>query len=169
LAGSSMAARARAFAVQAEVAARRALVRPAGAALDLAQSYAAQATIDDSGGKGFDAARLAGFVGLCQLLTGQGAEAVEILRRAADGVTEASDAVQRSIILADLASGYVVKTPPEPEASVATLRKCAELVGRTRGRVAMGRIRKVRQSLRPWDGERFVAEFDDYLYMTLFD
>ena len=94
-------------------------------------------------------------------------EAVEILRQAADGVTEASDAVQRSIILADLASGYVVKTPPEPEASAATLGKCIKLVGRTRGRVAMGRIRKVRQSLRPWDGERFMTDFDDYLYTML--
>ena len=84
-------------------------------------------------------------------------------------MTEASDAVQRAIILADLANGHVVQARPEPEASVAVLHECADLVGRTRGRVAMGRMRKVRQSLRRWDGEQFVADFDDHLYAVLFD
>ncbi len=137
LAGSSITIRARALAVQAEVAARRALVRPAGTALNLAQSYAAQASADDPAGNGFDAAKLSGFVGLFHLLSGQGNEAVEHLRHAASGVTETNDAVQRSIILADLAYGHVVQEQPEPEASVAVLHECAELVGRTRGRVAM--------------------------------
>jgi len=117
----------------------------------------------------FDTARLSGFVGLYHLLIGKGVEAVENLSRAADGVTEAAGPVQRSIILADMAHGYVVRARPEPEALVATLHECAELVGRTRGRVAMGRIRKVRQSLRPWDGERFVSDFDDHLYAALLD
>jgi hypothetical protein len=33
----------------------------------------------------------------------------------------------------------------------------------------MGRIRKVRQLLRPWDGQGFVGDFDDHLYAALFD
>lgn len=148
-AGSSIVIRARALAVQAEVAARRELVRPADTALSLARSYAAQATSDDPAGTGFDSARLSGFVGLFHLLAGRGNEAVEHLDQAAIGVTETIDAVQRSIILADLAHGYMVQARPQPEASVAALHECTALVGRTRGRVAMGRIRKVRQCLRP--------------------
>lgn len=57
LAGSSLTMRARAFAVQAEIAARHALARQAGAALDFAQTYSAQASADDPAGSGFDAAR----------------------------------------------------------------------------------------------------------------
>lgn len=169
LAGSSITIRARALAVQAEVAARRSMPRPAATALTLAHSYATRATADDPAGNGFDAARLAGFVGLYHLLVGHGADAVKHLDQAANGVTADADPVQRSIILADLAQGHISTALPEPEASVAVLHECADLVGRTRGRVAMGRIRTVRQSLRPWRGERFVADFDDHLYAALFD
>jgi hypothetical protein len=123
LAGSSIAVRARAFAVSAEVAARRALVRPADTALAIAHNYSGQVPVDDPAGNGFDAAKLSGFVGLYHLLAGRGREAVEHLRDAARGVTEASDAVQRSIILADLAEGYVAQKCPEPEASVTVLHE----------------------------------------------
>jgi len=169
LAGSSITMRARAFAVQAEVAARRSLIRPAEAALRFARTYATQASVDDPAGTSFDTARLSGFAGLYHLLIGQSAEAVEHLNHAVAGVTEGTDPVQRSILLADLAHGHVMRARPEPEAAVAMLHRCTELVGRTRGRVAMGRLRTVRQSLRAWDGEPFLADFDDYLYTTLFD
>jgi len=53
LAGSSTTMRARAFAVQAEVAARRALPRQPRTALDFAQTYATQASVDDPAGNGF--------------------------------------------------------------------------------------------------------------------
>lgn len=169
LAGSSMTARARAFAVQAEVAARRSLTGLAAASLRQARTYAVRVSPDDPAGIGFDSARLSGFVGLHCLLVGRTAEAIAYLREAADGIPRAADPVQRSIILADLAHGHAVKVKPEPEASIATLHECADLVADTRGRVAMRRIRRVRRMLRPWDGERFVADFDDHLYSALLD
>jgi len=164
--GSSDTARARALSVQAEIAARRGLARPAGAALDLAQSYIAQPRVDDPAGNGLDPARLAGFVGLCRLLTGH-SDAVFHLEQASAGVQVAFNPVQRAIILADLAQGYVRQKSPEPEASVRQLHECADLVARTRGRVAMQRIRQVRRYLRPWDGTPLLSELDDHMYTAL--
>jgi hypothetical protein len=163
-AGSSVSVRARALAVQAEVAARRQLARPAAATLHVAQTHLAAVSPDDPGGNSFDAARFAGFTGLCHLLAGRSREAVDDLESALVGVPAVSAAVQRSIILADLALGYARAPQPQPEASVTWLHECAELIGQTRGRVAMGRIRQVRQVLRPWDGERFLAELDEHMY-----
>jgi transcriptional regulator with XRE-family HTH domain len=169
LAGSSIAARARAFAIRAEVAARRRLERPAIAALDLAQSYVADIPSDDPAGHGFSEARLSGFEGLCELLVGDGVKAVASLEQAADGMLWTNEPVQRSIILADLARGHAQSARPEPEAAVARLHECADLVRRTRGRVAMQRIRQVRRILRTWDGEPFLADLDDHVYAILFD
>ena len=167
VAGSSRSTRARALAVQAEVAARRQLERPAAATLELARDQLAVVPADDPGGTGFDQARFGGFAGLCSLLVGRSQEAVTELEQAAAGVSASSDAVQRSIILADLAHAQLRSTQPRPEAAVAQLHECAELAGRTRGRVPMGRIRQVRRALRPWDGESFIGELDDHLYNAL--
>jgi len=164
--GSSDVARARALSVQAEIAARRGLVRPVGAALDLAQAHMERPQPDDPGGSGLDPARLAGFVGLCRLLTCHG-DAVSHLERASAGVPATANPVQRAIILADLALGYVRQKSPEPEASVRQLHECADLVARTRGRVGMQRIRQVRRQLRPWDGTPFLNELDDHMYTAL--
>jgi hypothetical protein len=101
LSSPSMPIRARAFAIQSEVAARRKLPRPASAALTRAEHYTSKATPDDPSGRPFDAARLAGFTGLYHLLTNSGASAVENLDRAARGIPEHTDPVQRSTVVAD--------------------------------------------------------------------
>ncbi|MEJ3742807.1 hypothetical protein WEI85_05915 [Actinomycetes bacterium KLBMP 9797] len=166
---SSMAARARAAAVQAEVAARRNHHRPARSALALAEHYTAKVAPDDPAGMAFDSARLAGFIGLHHLLTGAGAAATVDLERAARGITEDTNPIQRSIIIADLAHAHLAQPKPEPQAAVQALHECAAIVGRTRGRVATGRIRRVRRLLRLWSGERFLADLDDHVYATLLD
>lgn len=61
--------RARAFAVQAEIAAQRKLARPTSAGLARAEHYTAKATPHDPSGSPFTAVRLAGFTGLYHLLT----------------------------------------------------------------------------------------------------
>jgi hypothetical protein len=169
LASPSMTMRARAFAVQAEIVARRQLKRPASVALARAEHYTTKATPDDPSGSPFAAARLAGFTGLYHLLTDSGTSAVENLDQAARGIPEHTEPVQRSIVVADLAHAYLAQPKPQPDAAVTALHHCVTIVGRTRGRVATGRIRRVRQLLRPWEGERFLIDLDDHLYAVLFD
>lgn len=169
LASPSMTMRARAFAVQAEIAARRKLPRPARAALSRAADYTSQAASDEPSGKPFNAARLAGFTGLYHLLTDSGASGVKDLHEAVRGIPERSDPVQRSIVLADLAHAYLAQPKPQPDAAVTALREAIAIVGRTRGRVATGRVRRIHRLLRPWQGEQFVIDLDEQLYAVLFD
>jgi hypothetical protein len=165
----SMTARAKALAVQAEVAARRGLHQPAKSALELAEHYTAKAESNDPSGKPFDSARLSGFVGLHHLLTGDSWSAVVDLQNAASGIPEDHDPVQHSIVIADLAHAHLARPKPEPEAAALALRKCVTIIGKTRGRVATGRVMRVRRLLRPWAGERFLEDLDDHIYTVLFD
>ncbi|MDQ7904687.1 hypothetical protein RB614_09155 [Phytohabitans sp. ZYX-F-186] len=169
LAGPSMTTRARAFAIQSEIAARRKLVRPAAAALQLAEQYTEKASPDDPSGRPFDDARLAGFTGLYNLLTGSTTSAIDHLNRARYGIPESIDPIQLSIIVADLAKTHLVCSRPEPDLAVSSLRECVTLVGKSRSRVAAGRIRHVRWLLRRWNGHQSVADLDDHIYATLFD
>ncbi|WP_156819690.1 hypothetical protein [Pseudonocardia sp. HH130630-07] len=72
------------------------------------------------------------------------------------------DRVQRAIVGSDLALTRI--RGGHPVAGAALLHEVVGLVAAAGGRVPMRRIRKVRQELRPWRGERFVADLDDHLH-----
>lgn len=153
--GGDRAACARALAVQAEMHARKGDERASLRTLDLARVYLA----DHTDSRSFDEARLDGFEGVCHLWLRQFDVAGAELRRSVDALDGARDAVQKSIVLADLSLAHVRQGDPETACHV--LADCAELVTRTRGRVAGQRLHRVRRELQPWRTERFVEELDD--------
>jgi hypothetical protein len=154
-AGGDRAVRARALAVQAEMHARKGDERASLRTLDLARVHLAGDTFPRS----FDGARLDGFEGVCHLWLGRLGVAGAELRRSVDALDGTRDGVQKSIVLADLSLAHVRQGDPETACHV--LADCAELVARTRGRVAGQRLHRVRRELQPWRAERFVEELDD--------
>lgn len=162
LQGSSTGVRARAFALKAELHTSKGDEREGLRALDSAGRL-----VVASGRRraSFDQARLDGFSGRCHLQLGRWGQAAAELERSALALSEPRDAVQRSIILADLSLAYI--RAGDPPAGCHVLGQCVDIAGKTRGRVAAQRVRQVRAALDPWRTERFVRELDGRVLSAL--
>lgn len=160
--------RARAHALQAEMAARAGEHRHAHAALHLAWHDLDQDLSGDPGEGAFSRGRLQGFEGVCGIFMG-GAEAAEKqLANAGATLTRPRDTVQRAIVLTDQALARLnTGGAGAAETSAELLHQCVDLVAATRGRVPAQRLRQTRLALRPWRAEAFVADLDDHIHMSL--
>lgn len=162
--GSSYAVRARAHAVHAEINARAGQPKEAAEAIGRAWMTVDQLSLDDPH-QGFNGERLRGFDGLCALHAGDADQAHGSLERSLASLQASRDAVQRGIVISDLALARLKLG--DPRACVADLHDAVDLASATGGRVATQRVRLVRQALRPWRTEDFVAELDDHLHDAL--
>lgn len=162
--GSSL-ARARAQAVQAEMAARAGKPRHAEAALHLAWHELGADTAGDPATGAFSAAHMRGFDGVCGIFLGEAETALRQLTQSAATLTAPRDSVQRAIVLTDCALATLhTQAAGAAEATADQLHKCVELISATRGRVPALRLRQSRLELRPWRGEPFVADLDDHIH-----
>ena len=157
--GSEPRVRARAHALQAEVAARSGRGRDVVAALRLAWLDIGTGT---SSSGGFDSDRLRGFEGVCELHVGTAERAHEHLERSLANLIAPRDQVQRGIAGTDLAIARV--RCGDVRSATTLLHECVETIAATRGRVAAQRIGRARRELAPWRAESFVAELDDHIY-----
>jgi transcriptional regulator with XRE-family HTH domain len=163
--GGNMLVRARARALQAELAARSADTRRAFTALNTAWRDLDRAAPGDLGPGGIDAGRLRGFDGICHLYAGDPAKAERQFAHSVATLQKPRDAVQRGIVLADQAMARI--RLGAGDAAVELLHECLRLATGTRGRVAALRIRDCRRALQGRRGERFVAELDDHIHTAL--
>ncbi|WP_232784468.1 hypothetical protein [Carbonactinospora thermoautotrophica] len=164
-AGSSVLMRARAAALQAEMAARAGADRRALPALKLAWHHADADTNGDPASGRFSEDRLGGFEGVVRLHLGHVNSAQTHLERCRDALTRPRDRVQRAIVTADLALARL--RGGDPQTAAQDLHECISLTAATRGRVATQRISQVRSALNPWRHEPWVAEVDDHLHTVL--
>lgn len=165
--GDSTLMRARAHALQAEIAARGEppAERHARTALHLAHHDVDRDTSDDPMPRAFSVARLHGFIGVCGIFLGEADDAERQLSAAAAGLTRPRESVQRAIVLTDRALARLrTGQPGGPETAVDDLHECVTMTAATRGRVPAQRLRTTRLALRPWRGEPFVAELDDHIH-----
>jgi len=159
--GSDLRARARAYALQAEVAARSGRYRDAVAALRLAWLDLESAGAD---GGGFNEGRLRGFEGVCELHVGTPERAHDQLERCQATLTALRDQPQRGIIGTDLASARL--RAGDVRSATMLLHDSVDTTAATGGRVAALRIASARRELAPWRTESFVTELDDHIYDT---
>ncbi len=157
--GSDLRVRARAYALQAEVAARSGRRRDAVAALRLAWLNLESAGADDGG---FDEGRLWGFEGVCELHVGTPARAHDQLERCLATLKAPRDQVQRGIIGTDLALARL--RVGDVCSATTLLHDSVDTTAATGGRVAALRIGRARRELAPWRTESFVIELDDHIY-----
>ncbi len=157
--GSDHRVRARAHALEAEEAARSARERNAAAALRLAWLDVESAGCADGG---FDADRLRGFEGVCELHIGTAERAHEHLERSVAALTVPRHQVQRGIAGTDLAIARM--RCGDARSATTLLHDCVDTIAATGGRVAAQRIGRARRELAPWRTESFVAELDDHIY-----
>ncbi|MPZ67290.1 MAG: hypothetical protein GEU83_17895 [Pseudonocardiaceae bacterium] len=157
--GSDHRVRARAHALQAEEAARSGRDRDAAAALRLAWLDLESAGSADGA---FDADRLRGFEGVCELYLGTAERAHEHLERSVAALTAPREQVQRGIAGTDLAIARL--RCGDVRAATTLLHDCIDTTAATRGRVAIQRIGRARRELAPWRTEPFVADLDDHIY-----
>lgn len=162
--GSSVAIRARAYAVQAEIAARTGEAAHADSALRRAWKAVTSHAVDDPFG-GFDPSRLAGFEGVCQLHTGKADQAHQLLDRTYTALSRPRDQVQRGIVTADLALTRL--RLGDPQSCVTLLHESVDIVTATGGRVSAQRIRQVYRELTPWRTETFMTELGDHIHDAL--
>ncbi|HEY0543488.1 MAG TPA: hypothetical protein VGD53_34355 [Actinoallomurus sp.] len=120
----------------------------------------------DTAPDAFDAGRLHGFEGVCQLYAGDPAKAERQFADSAATLTRPRDVVQRGIVRTDQVKARILLAAPEAASDL--LHECIDLSTRTRGRVPAQRIREARLALTPWRGERFVAELDDHIHTESF-
>ncbi|WP_433464072.1 hypothetical protein [Spirillospora sp. CA-128828] len=166
--GDSVLMRARAHALQAEMAARSAQHRHAHAALHLAWHDLDADTTDDPMNGAFSRGRLRGFEGFCGIFLGQAETAERQLAASAQTLTGSRHTVQRAIVLTDRALARLhTSDAGAPEAAAEQLHECVDLTATTRGRVPGQRLRQARLELRPWRGEPFVADLDDHIHTAL--
>lgn len=168
--GASALMRARAHALQAEVAARGAPPQRhrAQAALHQAWHDLNADTDGDPMPGAFSHDHLRGFEGICGIFLGSADTAARQLETSARALTRPRETVQRTIVLADLALARLHQDGPgAPEAAADQLHQCVDLTAATRARVPAQRLRQARLALRPWRGEAFVAELDDHLHTAL--
>lgn len=166
--GDSVLMRARAHALQAEMAARHTQHRHAQAALHLAWHDLDADTTDDPMTGVFSRGRLRGFEGICGIFLGQAEPAERQLAASARTLTTSRHAVQRAIVLTDRALARLrTGDTGAPEAAADQLHECVDLTATTRGRVPGQRLRQARLELRPWRGEPFVADLDDHIHTAL--
>ncbi|MCX4834370.1 hypothetical protein OG746_37230 [Streptomyces sp. NBC_01016] len=164
-AGASVTVRARAHALQAELAARAGAERHAQAALSLAWYDMEGPPENDPATSSFSPAHLRGFEGLCELYVGDPATAHDYFARSADALAAPRERVQRAIVSTDQALARIKLD--EPHAAAGLLHECIDTATETGGRVAAIRLRRARRELRPWRGETFVADLDDHLIESL--
>lgn len=168
--GDSVLMRARAHALQAEMAARspQDQRRRAQVALHLAwHDLDADVSGDPLEGV-FSPGRLRGFEGICAIFLGDAETAEKQLAESATTLTRSREAVQRAIVLTDRALARL-RTGGQgaAESAAAQLHECVELTAATRGRVPAQRLRRTRLELKPWRSEAFVAELDDHIHTAL--
>ncbi|MFE4667262.1 hypothetical protein ACFRI7_33355 [Streptomyces sp. NPDC056716] len=163
--GDSNFVRARAHALQAELAARGGHERQARAALGLAW-YDVEA---DHGGDpaptGFSAGHLRGFEGVCELYIGDAEVAHARFERSATTLSTPREQVQRAIVTTDQALARIRLGDPRSAADL--LHQCVAAASSTGGRVPALRLRQARSELRPWRREDWVADLDDHLMDAL--
>lgn len=157
--------RARAHALQAEVAARSGQERQAQAALGLAWYDIEADHTEDPAPASFSPGHLRGFEGVCELYVGDPCAAHDRFARSAEVLSAPREQVQRAIVTTDQALARI--RLGEPRAAADLLHKCVAAAATTGGRVAALRLRKARQELRPWRREEWVAELDDHLMDVL--
>lgn len=163
--GGSVTVRARAHALQAEIAARAGEERQAQAALGLAW-YDMDGRVDgDPSTSSFSAGHLRGFEGVCELYVGDPAAAHDQFERAASVLVAPREQVQRAIVTTDQALARIRLDDPRSAASL--LHDCVLAASSTGGRVPAIRLREARRALRPWRREDFVADLDDHLMDVL--
>ncbi|MFD9291779.1 hypothetical protein ACFWBV_26530 [Streptomyces sp. NPDC060030] len=159
--GESPRVRARAHALQAEVAARAGMERQARAALGLSW-YDVEDPVDgDPSGSAFSAGHLQGFEGVCELYVGDPCLAHDRFAAAAATLVAPREQVQRAIVTTDQALARIRMGDPRSAADL--LHECVLAAVTTGGRVPAIRLRRARSELRPWRRENFVAELDDHL------
>ncbi|TMR38187.1 hypothetical protein ETD96_17010 [Actinomadura geliboluensis] len=166
--GESVLMRARAHALQAEMAARSAQHRHAQVALHLAWHDLDADTTDDPMNGAFSQGRLRGFEGICGIFLGHAETAERQLTASVQTLTGSRHTVQRAIVLTDRALARLhTSDAGAPEVAVEQLHECVDLTATTRGRVPGQRLRQARLELRPWRGEPFVADLDDHIHTAL--
>ncbi|WP_030829523.1 hypothetical protein [Streptomyces hygroscopicus] len=159
--GDSVRVRARAHALQAEIAARSGAERHAQTALSLAW-YDLDRDLDgDPAPTSFAADHLRGFEGLCELYVGDAAVAHDVFAGSAEALDRPRERVQRAIVSTDQALACIRLGAPERAADL--LHVCVDSAASTGGRVPALRLRQARKELRPWRREGFVADLDDHL------
>ncbi|KMS75677.1 hypothetical protein ACH49_21325 [Streptomyces leeuwenhoekii] len=164
-AGGSVTVRARAHALQAEIAARRGAAKHAKAALALAW-YDMDADRDgDPAGTSFSTAHLRGFEGVTSLYVGDPGEAHDYFAGSAAELRAPRERVQRAIVATDQALARI--RLDEPESAADLLHGCIDAASSTGGRVASIRLRRARRELRPWRREDWFADLDDHLIDSL--
>ncbi|MFE6163862.1 hypothetical protein ACFQ7F_33670 [Streptomyces sp. NPDC056486] len=164
-AGTSITVRARAHALQAEIAARAGAERHAQAALSLAWYDMDGLRNSDPSSSSFSPAHLRGFEGLCELYVGDPTTAHDFFAHSAHALAAPRERVQRSIVTTDQALARIKLD--EPLAAAELLHECIDTASDTGGRVAAIRLRRARRELRRWRGETFVADLDDHLIDSL--
>ncbi|MEU7646783.1 hypothetical protein [Streptomyces huasconensis] len=164
-AGGSVTIRARAHALQAEIAARAGAQKQARAALALAWYDLDSDRADDPATSSFSLAHLRGFEGVTALYVGDPAQAHDCFTRSAGALRSPRERVQRAIVSTDQALARI--RLGDPQAAVDLLHECVDAAAETGGRVASIRLRRARRALRPWRGEDFFADLDDRLFESL--
>ncbi|SNS25988.1 hypothetical protein SAMN05443665_100260 [Actinomadura meyerae] len=168
--GESRLMRARAHALQAEMAVRGEPVRrrDAEAALHLAWHDLDGDTSDDPMAGSFSKGRLRGFEGVCGIFLGEAEGAERRLAESAEALKQSRESVQRAIVLTDRALARLrASGAGAPQSAAELLHECVDLIAATRGRVAAQRLRRARLELRTWRRESFVADLDDHIHTAL--
>lgn len=163
--GESAMVRARAHALQAEVAARGGAERHAHAALALARYDMDSGHDGDPAPASFSPAHLQGFEGLTELYVGNPLKAHDYFARSAAALQGPRERVQQAIVAADQALALI--RLDEPRAAAELLHGCIDAASATSGRVASTRLRRARADLRPWRRESWFADLDDHLIDSL--
>ncbi|MEG9547437.1 hypothetical protein V5N34_05010 [Streptomyces baarnensis] len=163
--GDSVQVRARAHALQAEIAARAGSERQAQAALGLAWYDIEGRRSGDPSGSTFSAGHLRGFEGVCQLYVGDPSAAHDRFADSAAALTAPREQVQRAIVRTDQALARIRMGDPRSAAEL--LHECVLAAVATGGRVPAIRLRRARVELRPWRREDFVTDLDDHLMDVL--
>jgi transcriptional regulator with XRE-family HTH domain len=166
--GTSNLVRARAHAVQAEMAARTGQRRHAATALHRAWHDLDSATAGDPAPASFSHSHMHGFDGICGIFLGAPEAAERQLTQSAAALTGARLSIQRAIVLGDRAiAGFHVGGDGAPEKTAHRLHECVDLISATRARVPALRLRVARHALSPWRQTTFVADLDDHIHSEL--
>ncbi|WP_309029337.1 hypothetical protein [Streptomyces alfalfae] len=163
--GDSPLVRARAHALQAEIAARAGRQRQSQAALGLAWYDLEAARPGDPAPSSFSPGHLRGFEGVCELYVGDPAAAHDRFAASAGALSAPREQVQRAIVTTDQALARI--RLGEPREAAGLLHECVAAASATGGRVPAIRLRRARQALRPWRREDFVTDLDDHLMDVL--
>ncbi|WP_217167095.1 hypothetical protein [Streptomyces sp. AC512_CC834] len=164
-AGGSVTIRARAHALQAEIAARRGVQKSAQTSLALAWYDMDSNRDGDPAGMSFSPAHLRGFEGITSLYVGDASEAHDYFAASADALLAPREQVQRAIVATDQALARI--RLDEPKSAAGLLHGCIDAASTTGGRVASIRLRRARHELRPWRREHWFADLDDHLIDSL--